>query len=100
MTRWSDIPLHWLVLGLGGQLLFFGRFLIQWIASERRKQSVMPTVFWWFSIGGSLCVLNYAIFWLGDPVIILGQSVGIIVYTRNLMLIRRKPGVAEQKANA
>ncbi len=96
----SEIPLPWLLVGLGGQALFSCRFLVQWIASERRKQSVMPDVFWWFSIGGSLCLLIYALFYLKDGVIILGQSVGMIVYTRNLMLLRRKAGVAEQKAGA
>ncbi len=93
----SEIPLPWLLVGLGGQALFSCRFLVQWIASERRKQSVMPDLFWWFSICGSLCLLIYALFYLKDGVIILGQSVGMIVYTRNLMLLRRKAGVAEER---
>ncbi len=95
----DNIPWPWLVLGGIGQLLFSGRFLIQWITSERRKQSVVPTVFWWFSIGGGLCLFTYALY-RADPVFTLGQSAGIIVYTRNLMLLRRKAGVAEQKASA
>jgi lipid-A-disaccharide synthase-like uncharacterized protein len=85
----EQIPFGWLVLGLGGQAMFSTRFLIQWIASERRKQSVMPTAFWWFSLAGGLCLLSYALF-RQDPVFILGQSAGMIVYFRNLVLLRRR----------
>ena len=91
-----DIPRGWLALGLTGQALFSARFLIQWVASERRKASVVPTAFWWFSIGGGLCLLAYAIF-RADPVFILGQSAGLIVYFRNLVLLRRQKK-AEQAA--
>jgi lipid-A-disaccharide synthase-like uncharacterized protein len=83
----EHIPHAWLALGFLGQILFSCRFLIQWIASERRKASVVPDLFWWFSLGGGLCLLVYAIYRL-DPVFILGQSAGLIVYTRNLMLVR------------
>jgi lipid-A-disaccharide synthase-like uncharacterized protein len=83
-----DIPRGWLTVGLVGQLLFSARFLIQWLASERRKASIVPTAFWWFSIGGGLCLLAYAIH-RQDPVFILGQSAGLVVYLRNLMLLRR-----------
>ncbi len=85
----EQIPFGWLVLGLLGQAMFSARFLIQWIASERRKQSVMPTAFWWFSLAGGLCLLVYATF-RADPVFILGQSAGMIVYFRNLVLLRRR----------
>lgn len=88
-----DMPRGWLALGLTGQALFSGRFLIQWIASERRKASVVPTAFWWFSIGGGICLLVYAIY-RADPVFILGQSAGLIVYCRNLVLLRRQKKVA------
>ena len=88
-----DMPRGWLALGLIGQALFSGRFLVQWIASERRKASVVPTAFWWFSIGGGVCLLTYAIY-RGDPVFILGQSAGLIVYLRNLVLLRRQKKVA------
>jgi lipid-A-disaccharide synthase-like uncharacterized protein len=88
-----DMPRGWLALGLIGQALFSGRFLVQWIASERRKASVVPTAFWWFSIGGGVCLLTYAIY-RGDPVFILGQSAGLIVYCRNLVLLRRQKKVA------
>ena len=87
-----DIPRGWLALGLTGQLLFSTRFLIQWVVSERRKASVVPTAFWWFSIGGSLCLLAYAIY-RADPVFILGQSAGLIVYFRNLVLLGRQKKV-------
>jgi lipid-A-disaccharide synthase-like uncharacterized protein len=79
----------WLGVGLLGQAFFSMRFLVQWIASERRKESVIPTSFWFFSIGGGLTLLIYAIYRL-DPVFILGQGAGLFVYLRNLYLIRRK----------
>lgn len=74
------------VLGLAGQMCFFSRFLVQWIASEKKGCSVVPTVFWYLSLLGGMLVLIYAI-WRRDPVFTLGQSVGVFVYTRNLMLI-------------
>lgn len=80
----------WLGIGLVGQAMFSARFLVQWIASERRRQSVIPVPFWYFSIAGGLTLLAYAIYRL-DPVFILGQSAGVFVYARNLYFIRR-PG--------
>ena len=77
----------WVGLGLAGQLLFSARFIVQWIASERKKRSVIPVAFWYFSIGGSALLLAYAIH-QRDPVFILGQSAGAVVYFRNLRLIR------------
>ena len=77
----------WVVFGLAGQLLFMGRFLVQWIASEREKRSVVPLAFWYFSIGGGLILFTYACY-RGDPVFILGQSMGLFIYIRNLWLIR------------
>jgi lipid-A-disaccharide synthase-like uncharacterized protein len=76
------------IVGLLGQGMFFMRFLYQWIASERSGASVVPTAFWYFSICGALLVLTYAI-WRKDPIFILGPSVGVIIYTRNLVLISR-----------
>ena len=80
----------WLFIGLLGQALFSARFLVQWIASERRKQSVVPRPFWYFSIAGGLTLLAYAIS-IRDPVFILGQSTGVFIYARNLYFIRRRP---------
>jgi lipid-A-disaccharide synthase-like uncharacterized protein len=84
----------WVVLGLVAQACFTMRFLVQWIASERAGRSVIPVAFWLFSIGGSLLLLVYALY-RRDPVFILGQSFGMIVYLRNLYFIRReRKGIA------
>lgn len=83
----SRAELIWVAVGLGGQLLFMGRFLVQWLASERARRSVVPIAFWWLSIGGAAVLLTYAI-WRRDPVFILGQSLGFFIYARNLWLIR------------
>lgn len=79
----------WIAIGLLGQSLFFMRFFIQWLASERKKESVIPIAFWYCSIGGGLILLLYAIY-RRDPVFILGQSCGIFIYSRNLYLIYQK----------
>lgn len=84
----SVTELAWIGIGLGGQALFMARFLVQWIASERARASVMPVAFWWISIGGAAVLLAYAIY-RADPVFILGQSLGFVVYARNLWLIHR-----------
>lgn len=76
------------MLGMAGQILFFSRFLVQWIASEKKGKSTIPLSFWYLSIGGGFLLLVYAI-WRKDPVITLGQLVGVFVYVRNLMLIHR-----------
>jgi lipid-A-disaccharide synthase-like uncharacterized protein len=85
----QDIPTSWLILGLAGQALFSMRFLIQWIYSEKHKKSVIPTAFWYFSLAGGLTLLSYAIL-RQDPVFIIGQGMGLFVYIRNLMLIRKE----------
>lgn len=77
----------WIAIGLAGQLLFSARFLIQWLASERQKRSMIPIAFWHFSIGGGLLLLLYSVHRM-DPVFILGQSMGLFIYARNLSLIR------------
>jgi lipid-A-disaccharide synthase-like uncharacterized protein len=79
----------WLVIGFLGQACFFSRFLVQWMASERAGRSLVPRAFWYLSIAGGTIVLSYAI-WRRDPVFILGQSVGLLVYLRNLVLLRRE----------
>lgn len=78
----------WIVVGFLGQALFTARFLVQWIASERSGQSTVPDAFWWLSLSGGAVLLAYAI-WRRDPVFILGQGLGLAVYLRNLVLIRR-----------
>lgn len=95
---WSRLIDHfdlWIVVGLAAQLAFTGRFLVRWIASERRGKSVVPISFWYLSLFGSAGLLLYAIV-RADPVFILGQSFGSFVYLRNLALIygeRRMSGV-------
>ncbi len=79
------------IVGLGGQCLFFSRFLVQWIVSERKGESTIPVAFWYLSLSGGAIMFAYAL-WRQDPVFILGQSVGVVVYARNLMLIHRKSG--------
>ncbi|MCR4338080.1 MAG: lipid-A-disaccharide synthase N-terminal domain-containing protein [Candidatus Omnitrophica bacterium] len=78
----------WLVLGFTGQALFASRFIVQWICSERRGESYIPIVFWYLSLAGGAILLIYAIS-IKDPVFIVGQSTGVIVYLRNLVLISR-----------
>ena len=84
-----DIPAVWLAVGFLGQALFSTRFILQWIASERQKRSVVPAAFWWFSLLGGVTLLTYAIH-RRDPVFILGQSAGLIVYLRNIYFVRRE----------
>lgn len=76
----------WLIVGLLGQLMFTARFIVQWIASERAGKSVVPLAFWYFSLFGGLIVLAYGIQKV-EPVIILGQLPGVVIYSRNLWLI-------------
>lgn len=78
-----------IVVGFGGQFLFAMRFIIQWLTSEGAKRSVIPVVFWYFSIGGGSVLLLYAI-WRQDPVIICGQGLGLFIYVRNLIFIFRE----------
>lgn len=77
---------YWLMIGLVGQGIFALRFLVQWVASERKRDSVVPIAFWWLSLLGGVDLLAYAIY-RREPVIILGQVMGIPVYARNLVLI-------------
>jgi lipid-A-disaccharide synthase-like uncharacterized protein len=79
----------WLGIGLLGQALFSARFIVQWIASERRRESVIPRQFWYFSLGGGLTLLLYAMY-RRDPVFILGQGAGLFVYARNLYFIHKR----------
>lgn len=86
----------WILLGFVAQGLFTMRFLVQWLASERAKRSVVPVAFWFFSLGGGALLLIYAI-QRQDPVFIAGQGLGLFIYVRNLWLIanERRAAMAE-----
>ena len=79
----------WAAVGFMGQALFFSRWIVQWIASEKRKVSIVPLSFWLISLTGGFLVLIYAI-QRHDPVFIFGQLVGIANYSRNILLVRRQ----------
>ena len=81
----------WLGIGFFGQAMFTGRFLVQWLASEKKKESIIPLAFWYFSISGGIILLAYAIH-KQDPVFICGQALGVFIYLRNLHLIFKKSG--------
>jgi lipid-A-disaccharide synthase-like uncharacterized protein len=78
----------WLILGFAGQAVFTGRFVLQWLYSEYKRRSVIPVGFWYLSMLGSALLLIYAIY-RQDPVFIIGQAFGFLVYLRNLQLIAR-----------
>jgi lipid-A-disaccharide synthase-like uncharacterized protein len=78
-----------IIVGFLGQTLFFMRFLVQWLASEKAGRSVVPNAFWYFSLSGGLVLFLYAL-WRQDPVFIMGQGAGLLIYARNLYFIRRK----------
>ncbi len=88
-----------LVLGFSGQSMFFMRFFVQWLYSEKHKRSLIPTAFWYFSLGGSFLLLIYSIL-RKDIVFMVGQSVGFLIYFRNLYLIRREKRDKEQNLEA
>jgi lipid-A-disaccharide synthase-like uncharacterized protein len=93
----------WLIVGFTGQAMFSMRFLVQWISSERARRSVIPLAFWYFSLAGGAILLAYAI-WRQDPVFIVGQATGLLIYSRNLYFIhkrrRRREAVLARRANA
>ncbi|MEN8640256.1 lipid-A-disaccharide synthase N-terminal domain-containing protein [Pseudomonas sichuanensis] len=78
----------WLIIGFAGQAVFTGRFVLQWLYSEYKRRSVIPVGFWYLSMLGSALLLIYAIY-RQDPVFIIGQAFGFLVYLRNLQLIAR-----------
>ncbi len=79
----------WIIIGFVGQALFSARFIVQWIKSEREKKSVFPIAFWYFSIGGGVTLLAYALY-RQDPVFIVGQLSGLFIYFRNLYFVSRE----------
>lgn len=87
ITSWSG--LIWVLIGFLGQALFFARMAVQWVVSEREKRSVVPRVFWVFSLAGALMLFVYFA-WRRDIVGILGQTTGIVIYARNLRLIAKE----------
>ncbi|MDD3289011.1 MAG: lipid-A-disaccharide synthase N-terminal domain-containing protein [Alphaproteobacteria bacterium] len=97
LTTWLLTQLNlWVVIGFFGQSLFMMRFIFQWIHSERAKQSVVPEIFWYFSLFGGLIVLAYAIH-KQDIVFIVSQGLGSLIYMRNIQLIwqnKRKEVIA------
>ncbi len=88
-------PMVWIVIGFIGQTLFSARFIVQWLVSERARRSIIPTAFWYFSLAGGTVLFAYAIH-KRDPVFMVGQGMGLIVYLRNLYLLR----TGRQKAEA
>lgn len=83
----------WLCVGFLGQALFTARFFVQWLHSEKHRKSMVPTAFWYFSIAGGLVLLAYAVR-RRDPVFIVGQGAGLVIYLRNLYFIRRDRAIA------
>ncbi len=101
-TLWQDLVTKldfWAAFGLVAQLAFTARFVVQWITSERAGRSIIPLGFWYFSLIGSAGLLAYAVA-RADPIFILGQSLGSIIYLRNLMLIYRERRETGHQAEA
>ena len=85
----NKIEIIFLAIGFFGQAIFASRFIIQWIYSEKKGRSSIPIIFWYLSVIGGLTLLVYAVY-RKDPVIIMGQSFGVLIYVRNLVLIYKK----------
>ncbi|MBX3387658.1 MAG: lipid-A-disaccharide synthase N-terminal domain-containing protein [Phycisphaeraceae bacterium] len=94
ITSWVGVV--WVGIGLLGQLAFSGRMLLQWFISERRRESIITESFWWFSLFGALMLFSYFV-WRQDPVGILGQASGIVIYARNIRLIFKKKRRAREE---
>jgi len=84
-----DKNLMWMIIGFVGQGFFSARFIVQWIMSEIKKQSIIPIGFWYFSLLGGVTLFAYALY-KEDPVFIVGQGAGLLIYSRNLYLIRKR----------
>jgi len=84
ISSWWNMA--WIAVGFGGQAAFFGRMMLQWVVSERSRQSVVPAAFWWLSLLGGAALFSYFV-WRRDVVGVLGQSTGVVIYARNLRLI-------------
>ena len=97
MNEWFGSSTGWYALGFAGQLLFTSRFFVQWLVSERSRRVVIPEAFWYLSLCGSALLLVYAIH-VKDPVFIVGQSTGSVIYVRNLVLIKRDKAAKDAAA--
>lgn len=98
-TWWANTSVTeivWLMVGFTAQLMFSMRFIVQWIASERAQQSIVPEIFWYFSFAGGLMLFAYAIY-RADPVFILGQGTGLMIYARNIHFIWREKTLAGEQ---
>jgi lipid-A-disaccharide synthase-like uncharacterized protein len=91
-----NVEYIWLAVGLLGQAVFSARFIVQWLVSEKEKRSVIPVAFWYLSLLGGITLLLYSIY-KRDPVFILGQSTGVFIYSRNLLLIHRERSSRSEK---
>lgn len=87
----STVETIWIGVGFLGQAFFSARFFVQWLASEKHRRSVIPRAFWFFSLGGGMILLSYAIY-RKDPVFIAGQAAGLLIYSRNLWFIYGSAG--------
>ena len=94
---WLTLDHIWLTIGFIGQALFASRFIVQWFKSEMEGRSIIPVAFWYCSVGGGVVLLAYAIY-KRDPVFIIGQASGLVVYGRNLWLIFRERSALKQAA--
>ena len=99
LSRYTDADHIWLAIGMLGQLLFSARFFLQWLVSEKHKRSIIPVSFWYFSIGGAALLLVYAML-RRDPVFIVGQAAGFLIYFRNLYFIQREKKKEEEGEKA
>ena len=72
-----------------GQCAFFGRMMVQWVVSEKKRESVVPSAFWWMSLIGGVCLFSYFV-WRVDFIGVLGQSTGVVIYARNIRLIHKQ----------
>ena len=91
-----DKNLMWMIIGFVGQGFFSARFIVQWIMSEIKKQSIIPIGFWYFSLLGGVTLFAYALY-KEDPVFIVGQGAGLLIYSRNLYLIRKRAKTDKSK---
>jgi lipid-A-disaccharide synthase-like uncharacterized protein len=95
ITRWGSLA--WVTIGFAGQIAFFGRMMVQWLASERKGESVVPPMFWWLSLFGGVTLFTYFV-WRQDVIGVLGQSSGVVIYARNIRLIYKSNKRERQRA--